>query len=97
MPTCYLLDRTGDTVSGEGEPQYWRILGRTSADILKSGGFKISALDVENEILAHPDVREAAVLGAPDEALGQKVVAVIACGDNAVRRCNCLPDKRKAY
>ena len=35
-----------------GEPPYWRILGRTSVDILKSGGYKISALDIENVLQA---------------------------------------------
>ncbi len=63
----------------EGAPPYYRILGRTSVDIIKSGGYKISALDIENELLAHPDIGECAVVGLPDEALGQRVATVVAC------------------
>lgn len=48
-----------------------QIQGRTSVDIIKSGGFKLSALDIENTLLSHPGVSEAAVLGVPDEAMGQ--------------------------
>ncbi|KAF6260638.1 hypothetical protein COO60DRAFT_1684228 [Scenedesmus sp. NREL 46B-D3] len=68
---------TGDTVSLEGQPPYYRIMGRSSVDVIKSGGFKISALDVEGALLAHPGVAEAAVLGLPDELLGQAVAALI--------------------
>jgi acyl-CoA synthetase (AMP-forming)/AMP-acid ligase II len=52
-------------------PLLIQILGRSSVDIIKSGGYKLSALDIENTLLAHPAVSEAAVLGLPDEALGQ--------------------------
>ncbi|TSK20068.1 Acyl-CoA synthetase family member 3, mitochondrial [Bagarius yarrelli] len=55
---------------------YW-IMGRTSVDIIKSGGYKISALDVERHLLAHPDIADVAVIGAPDSTWGQKVVAVV--------------------
>ncbi|XP_048042332.1 malonate--CoA ligase ACSF3, mitochondrial isoform X1 [Megalobrama amblycephala] len=55
---------------------YW-ILGRTSVDIIKSGGYKISALDVERHLLAHPDITDVAVIGAPDAVWGQKVTAVV--------------------
>lgn len=63
----------------EGRPPYWRILGRTSVDIIKSGGYKISALAIENALLAHERIRECAVLGLPDEALGEVIAAVVAC------------------
>lgn len=63
----------------EGEPPYWRILGRTSIDIIKTGGYKISALQVEDALLSHPAVSGCAVLGVEDEALGEKVVAVVSC------------------
>eukprot|EP00775_Hariotina_reticulata_P011812 gene11812-11956_t len=62
---------TGDTVSLEGRPPYYRILGRSSVDIIKSGGYKISALDIESALLHHPEVAEAAVLGVADDKLGQ--------------------------
>ncbi|KAL0188041.1 hypothetical protein M9458_015140, partial [Cirrhinus mrigala] len=55
---------------------YW-IMGRTSVDIIKSGGYKISALDVERHLLAHPDIADVAVIGAPDPTWGQKVIAVV--------------------
>lgn len=55
----------GDTACIDSDG-YYKILGRTSVDIIKSGGYKISALDVEGKLLLHPDVSECAVLGAPD-------------------------------
>ena len=62
---------TGDTA------QYtdgaYRILGRTSVDIIKSGGFKISALDVERHLLTHPNIEDVVVVGIPDVTWGQKV------------------------
>jgi malonyl-CoA/methylmalonyl-CoA synthetase len=71
--------RTGDTVvrdrSLEGAP--FRILGRTSVDILKSGGYKLSALEIEEVLRGHPGVSEVAVVGIPDEAWGERVVAAI--------------------
>jgi len=67
--------RTGDTSKVEGG--IFRILGRTSVDIIKSGGYKISALDIERVLLAHPDITDAAVLGVEDPTWGQKVAAVL--------------------
>lgn len=49
------------------------IVGRTSVDVIKSGGYKISALEIERHLLAHPDVAECAVVGLPDLTWGQKV------------------------
>jgi len=65
----------GDTAVYEGGT--YRILGRTSVDIIKSGGYKISALDVERHLLAHPDIAEVAVIGVHDITWGQKVPAVV--------------------
>jgi malonyl-CoA/methylmalonyl-CoA synthetase len=67
--------RTGDTAVVE-DGRY-RILGRTSVDILKSGGEKISALEIEEVLLGHEAVAEAAVVGVDDEEWGQRVVAVV--------------------
>lgn len=78
-PDAVVRYRTGDTVAVEGEPPYWRILGRTSIDILKSGGYKISALGIENVLLKHPAVAECAVLGTPHSALGEQISVVAAC------------------
>lgn len=67
--------KTGDTAVFK-DGVYW-IMGRTSVDIIKSGGYKISALDVERQLLAHPDIIDVAVIGAPDAVWGQKVTAVV--------------------
>ena len=53
------------------------ILGRLSADIIKSGGFKLSALDIERVLLEHPDIAECAVLGVADPVYGEKVAMVV--------------------
>ena len=57
-------------------PMYF-ILGRKSVDILKTGGEKVSALEIERELLALPQIAEAAVVGLPSEQWGQKVAAII--------------------
>ncbi|AWP01458.1 putative acyl-CoA synthetase family member 3 mitochondrial [Scophthalmus maximus] len=67
--------KTGDTAVYK-QGAYW-IMGRTSIDIIKSGGYKISALEVERHLLAHPAVVDVAVIGAPDAIWGQKVTAVV--------------------
>jgi len=68
--------RTGD-VAVRGEGGAIRLLGRTSVDILKSGGYKISALEVEEVFRAHPSVGEVAVVGVADERWGERIVAVV--------------------
>ena len=67
------LGRSGAWARG---PAYF-IQGRRSADIIKTGGEKVSALEVEREVLALPEVDECAVVGLPSEAWGQKVAAVV--------------------
>lgn len=67
--------KTGDTAVYK-DRVYW-ILGRSSVDIIKSGGYKISALEVERHLLAHPDILDVAVIGVPDVTWGQKVTAVV--------------------
>jgi fatty acid CoA ligase FadD36 len=54
-----------------------RIVGRASTDLIKSGGFRIGAGEVEDALLAHPGVREAAVVGTPHPDLGQQVTAYV--------------------
>lgn len=56
---------------------YYRIMGRSSIDIIKSGGYKISALEIEGVLLEHADIAEVAVIGVPDEMWGETVAAVI--------------------
>ncbi|EAT87458.2 hypothetical protein SNOG_05067 [Parastagonospora nodorum SN15] len=67
--------RTGDIARKEG--RYYYIVGRASLDIIKSGGYKISALDIERELLGLPYVSEAMVVGVADEEFGQRVAALI--------------------
>lgn len=75
--------RTGD-IASVAEDGTHRIVGRASTDLIKSGGYRIGAGEVENALLDHPAVREAAVVGAPHPDLGQQIVAyVVADGVSA--------------
>ena len=68
--------RTGDVAAID--PDGWhRIVGRSSTDLIKTGGYRVGAGEVEAALLAHPAVREAAVVGRPDEDLGQVIVAYV--------------------
>jgi malonyl-CoA/methylmalonyl-CoA synthetase len=55
----------------------YRILGRASIDIIKSGGFKLSALEIEATLLEHPNVSEIAVIGVPDHEWGELVACAL--------------------
>ena len=71
---------TGDaaTIDADG---YHRIVGRESTDVIKTGGYRVGAGEVEDALLTHPAVQEAAVIGVPDADLGQVLVAhVVADG-----------------
>ena len=65
------------------EDGYYRIMGRSSTDIIKSGGYKLSALEIEGVLLTHEDINEAAVIGVEDRTWGEAVAAVIALRDGA--------------
>lgn len=67
--------RTGDV--GVFEAGAYRILGRQSVDIIKSGGEKLSALEVEDVLCQHPGVSDCAVVGVPDDEWGERVVAAV--------------------
>ncbi len=54
-----------------------RIVGRESVDLIKSGGYRIGAGEIETSLLGHPGVQEAAVVGMPDDDLGQRIVAFV--------------------
>eukprot|EP00111_Clytia_hemisphaerica_P008535 TCONS_00024927-protein len=68
---------TGDTAMYDQEEDVIRILGRTSVDIIKSGGYKLSALEIEKYLLVIPGVKEVAVVGLPDEVYGESVCAIM--------------------
>ncbi|MGC4961036.1 acyl-CoA synthetase [Gordonia sp. DT101] len=57
-----------------------RIVGRRATDLIKSGGFRIGAGEIETVLLGHPAVDEVAVIGAPDDDLGQRIVAYVVGG-----------------
>lgn len=67
----------GDMAEYDKENNTFRILGRSSVDIIKSGGYKISALDIETVILHHPLVSECVVIGVKDLEWGERVTAVV--------------------
>jgi fatty acid CoA ligase FadD36 len=68
--------RTGD-VATIGPDGVHRIVGRASLDLIKSGGFRIGAGEVEDALLAHPAVREAAVVGVSHPDLGEEIVGYV--------------------
>ena len=80
--------RTGD-VACIDQHGWHRIVGRQSTDLIKTGGFRVGAGEVEAALLAHPAVREAAVVGEPDADLGQVIVGyVVADGVTGPALCD---------
>ncbi|MFO0685628.1 MAG: AMP-binding protein [Sandaracinus sp.] len=67
---------TGDLAT-RAEDGSIRIVGRRATDLIKCGGFKIGAGEIEGALLEHPRVREAAVIGVPDADLGESIVAFV--------------------
>ncbi|XWS20262.1 hypothetical protein CRYUN_Cryun31cG0085600 [Craigia yunnanensis] len=89
---------------------YYIILGRTSADIMKVGGYKLSALEIESVLLQHPDIAECCVLGLPDKDYGEAVSAIVVLESETKRNekesnsalsleelCNWAKDKLAPY
>jgi fatty acid CoA ligase FadD36 len=68
--------RTGDVAVIDAGGMH-RIVGRESTDLINSGGYRIGAGEVETALLGHPGVAEAAVVGLPDDDLGQRIVAFV--------------------
>ena len=67
--------RTGDVAVRDGDD--YRLLGRTSVDIIKTGGYKVSALEIEEVLRSHPAIAECAVVGVDDPAWGQRVAVAV--------------------
>jgi malonyl-CoA/methylmalonyl-CoA synthetase len=86
--------KTGDTVTRDPDG-YLRVLGRTSVDILKSGGYKLSALEIEEVLREHPAVAEVAVIGVPDAMWGDRVVACVVA--HAGREEECEQEPLRAF
>jgi fatty acid CoA ligase FadD36 len=68
--------RTGDAAVIDSDGMH-RIVGRESVDLIKSGGYRIGAGEIETVLLGHPGVAEVAVVGLPDDDLGQRIVAFV--------------------
>ena len=68
--------KTGDVARRDASGAYF-IQGRASVDLIKSGGYKISALEVERKMLGLDAIQEVAVVGLADEEWGQRVAAVV--------------------
>ena len=73
-PTAGIAPATSPSIDGEG---MHRIVGRESVDLIKSGGYRIGAGEIETVLLGHPGVDEVAVVGVPDDDLGQRIVAFV--------------------
>ena len=86
--------KTGDTVSRETDG-YVRILGRNGVDIIKSGGYKLSALEIEEAIRECPAVDDVAVVGMADAEWGERVVACVVAREG--RESECTTDRLRAF
>jgi malonyl-CoA/methylmalonyl-CoA synthetase len=72
--------RTGDVAEVDADG-YYKILGRKSQDIIKSGGYKVSALEIEELLRQHPQVKDASVVGLPDDEWGEIIAAALVTVD----------------
>ncbi len=85
-------DATKDTFTQDGwfktgdvaivEDGYYRIMGRNSVDIIKSGGYKISALEIEEVLRTHPAIKDCAIVGLENEEWGELVAAAIVADES---------------
>jgi len=82
-PDATSAARTDDGWFATGDIGRWTasgalaLVGRSATDLIKSGGYKIGAGEIENALLEHAGVAEAAVVGVPDEDLGERIVAFV--------------------
>lgn len=68
---------TGDVCAYDPVKNSFKILGRNNVDIIKSRGYKISALEMETKMLENHSIKDCVVIGVPDEVQGQKIVALV--------------------
>jgi malonyl-CoA/methylmalonyl-CoA synthetase len=87
--------RTGDVAVLENGR--YRILGRMNIDILKTGGHKVSALEVEEQLREHPAIAECAVVGVPDPEWGERVAAAVVLHKGETLDLECLRGWAKAH
>ncbi|KAL8785794.1 MAG: hypothetical protein Q9213_003172 [Squamulea squamosa] len=84
VATRKVVDGTGKSGQEWAKGPMYFIRGRKSVDIIKSGGEKVSALEIERELLSLPQISEAAVLGLPSEQWGQKVAVVVVLNSDQI-------------
>lgn len=89
---------TGDVVLRDPSRNCYRMKGRASTDIIKTGGYKVSAIEIEEVLRECPAVSDCAVVGVPDSVLGEQIVAAIispagqcVVDDVKARAERCLP------
>lgn len=76
---CFTADgffRTGDIALKDDEG-YYKILGRKSTDIIKTAGYKVSAIEIEETLRQHPQISDCAVIGISDDDKGEKIVGFV--------------------
>jgi non-ribosomal peptide synthetase component E (peptide arylation enzyme) len=73
--------RSGDIFEIAGEGGHQLVYVDRAKDLISRGGYKISAVEVESLLSAHPKVREVAVVGMPDERLGERLCAFVVASD----------------
>jgi malonyl-CoA/methylmalonyl-CoA synthetase len=83
--------KTGD-IGTRAADGYYRIVGRRATDMIKTGGYRIGAGEIEGALLEHPAVSEVAVAGRPDEDLGERIVAWVVLNDGATATTQELVD-----
>ncbi len=87
--------RTGDVAVWENDS--YRILGRQNIDIIKTGGYKVSALEIEGVLLTHPAIQECAVVGVPDAEWGERVSACVVLAEGVSLSLDDLRSWAKDY
>lgn len=86
--------RTGDIGVDDGGSI--RILGRASVDIIKTGGYKVSALDIEEVLREHPDIADCAVVGVPDTEYGERLCVAVVAGPGGAPSLDALQSWARA-
>jgi malonyl-CoA/methylmalonyl-CoA synthetase len=81
------FDQDGWFITGDiatWDDGYLRIKGRSSIDIIKSGGYKISALEIEEILRTHPQIKDCGVVGLPDDEWGELVACGLVCNGEEI-------------
>lgn len=82
--------KTGDVAKYENG--VFKILGRRNVDIIKTGAYKVSALEIETHLLEHPSIVDVCIVGVPDSIWGQTIAALVVCKENDTITLQTLTD-----